>query len=223
MVTEREVQELIAHSPNLYHMAERGSWPSIRENGLLSTTALLDLYSVTGETREKIERCHRPSCVQLSGNNLPRAVIRDQIPMRDSDLRKCLPDHMRPSDWYQILNKKVFFWLTESRLQKLTCARAYRNREHEVLIIDSCSLIEAHWAAIWLCAINSGCTRPFARWRDESIFSRIEEYPYSQWRRARGRGERVVELAIDYAVPDICDHVRSVVVMKGRETISVVE
>ena len=222
-MTEEELQELIAHCPNLYHMAERGSWSSIREEGLLSTTALLDLYSVTGETREKIERCHRPGCVELSGNGLPGAVIRDQMPMRDSDLRTCLPDHVSPTDWYQILNKKVFFWLTESRLHKLTCARAYRNREHEVLILDSRSLIEAHRARIWLCAINSGCTRPFARWRDESIFARIGEYPYRQWRCARGRGERVVELAVDYAVPDICDHVRSVVVMKGRETISVME
>ena len=222
-MTEEELQELIGNCPNLYHMAEGGSWPSIREKGLLSTTALLDLYSVSGEAREKIERSHRPGCVALSRSGLPGAVIRDQIPMRDSDLLRCLPEQMSPSDWYEILNKKVFFWLSESRLHKLTCARAYRNREHDVLVVDTRSLIEAHRSTIWLCAINSGCTRPFARWRDESIFARIDEYPYRHWRRARGRPERVVELAVDYAVRDIGDHVRRVVVKKGTETISVIE
>ena len=222
-MTEQELQELIAHCPHLYHMAERGSWRSIRDRGLLSTTALLDLYAVSGEAREKIERSHRPECVELTGNGLPGAVIRDQIPMRDSDLRRCLSDHMSPSDWYEILNQKVFFWFNEDRLHKLTCARAYRNREHDVLVVDTRSLIEAHRSTIWLCAINSGCTRPFARWRDESIFGRIEDYPYRYWRGARGRGKRVVELAVDYAVPDICNHVRRVIVKKGTETISVIE
>ena len=222
-MTEEEFQELIANCPNLYHMAERGSWPSIREKGLMSTTALLDQYSVSGEEREKIERFHRPNCVTLSRSDLPGAVIRDQIPMRDSDLRRCLPEHLSPSCWYKILNQKVFFWLSESRLHKLTCAKAYRNREHDVLVVDTRSLIGAHRSEIWLCAINSGCTRPFARWRDESIFSRIDEYPYKHWRRTRGRTERVVELAVGYAVRDIGDHVRRVIVKKGTETISVVE
>ena len=222
-MTEEELEELIGHCPNLYHLAERGSWPSIRENGLLSTTALLDLYSVTGETREKIELCHRPNCIVLKRDSLPNAIIRDQIPMRDADLRRCLPGHMSPTDWYQILNQKVFFWLTEDRLHKLMCARGNRNREHDVLVVDTRSLIEAHRTRIWLCAINSGCTRPFARWRDESIFARIEEYPYRGWRRARRRGERVVELAVDYAVPDVSQHVRRVVAKKGAETMSVIQ
>ena len=222
-MTEQELEELIAHCPYLYHMAERGSWPSIREKGLLSTTALLDLYSVGGAARRKIERSHRAECVELTRDGLPRAVIRDQIPMRDSDLRRCLPDHLNPSDWYHILNQKVFFWLTENRLHKLTGARAYRHQEHDIIVVDTRSLIEAHWSTIRLCPINSGCTRPFARWRDESIFSRIEEYPYRYWRGKRGPGKRVVELAVDYAVPDICDHVLHVVAKKGTDILSVIE
>lgn len=45
MVTEEEVEELIEHCPTLYHMAERG---------LLSTSALLDLYDVAEPERTKI-------------------------------------------------------------------------------------------------------------------------------------------------------------------------
>jgi hypothetical protein len=64
-------------------MAEDGSWPSIRERGLLSTTALLDLYGVQGEPREQIEAQRRRTGVPLEREALPRAVIRDQLPMDD--------------------------------------------------------------------------------------------------------------------------------------------
>lgn len=30
-MTEKELEELISDSPTLYHMAERGSWTSIRD------------------------------------------------------------------------------------------------------------------------------------------------------------------------------------------------
>ncbi len=221
-MTEIEMEELLTHCPTLYHMAERGSWSSIRENGLLSTSALLDFYSVRGEDRERVETAHRSTSVELVAEGLDRAVVRDQMPMSDSGLRRCLPDRMEPSDWYKILNGKVFFWSNEERLHKLTGARAYRDREHDVLVVDTRSLVEEYSEAIWLCPINSGCTKPVARDRDESTFSRIREYPYSYWRKRRRRDERVVELAVDYAVPDIRRFVRRVVVMRGMDVVSVI-
>ena len=53
-MTEGELAELIRDCPTLYHMAECGSWPSIRRHGLLSTSALLDLYGVQGAERDVI-------------------------------------------------------------------------------------------------------------------------------------------------------------------------
>src|SRR2546429_180882 len=49
------IDQLVAHFPRLYHMAEAGSWPSVEQHGLLSTSALLDLFEVTGEKRRDIE------------------------------------------------------------------------------------------------------------------------------------------------------------------------
>lgn len=222
-MTEEEVGELVTDCPTLYHMAERGSWGSIKERGLLSTSAILDLYSIRGSERMRIERRHRPEGIEIEGEGLPRTVIRDQIPMSDSGLLRCLPPRLQPSDWYGILNAKAFFWLSEERLHRLTNAKAYRDREHDVIEVSTRSLIEAHRPAIWLCPINSGCTKPMPRSRDETVFARIEDYPYSFWRRRRKRGERVVELAVDYSVPDIAMHVRRVVVQKGKAVLSVIE
>jgi hypothetical protein len=143
--------------------------------------------------------------------------------MSDSGLERCLPRHLTPSDWYELLNAKAFFWLTENRLHRLTGARAYRDLEHDVLEADTRSLIRAHRNAIWLCPMNSGCTKPMPHPRDETIFRRISGYPYKHWCRKRPRGERVVELAVDHSVPDICDHVRRVVVKRGSSIIDVIE
>ncbi|WP_419912423.1 DUF7002 family protein [Hoeflea sp.] len=213
-MTEEELQEVIADCPTLYHMAERGSWQSIRDRGLLSTSALLDLYGISGSQRTSIESMRRPDSVPLQADGLPTAVVRDQIPMTDDRLRQCLPTHLSPTDWYEILNTKVFFWLTRDRLHRLTGGRTYRFKSHDVLELDTKSLIDAHRDRIWLCPMNSGNTFPFPHPRDESTFSRIADYPYSTWRTKRRRGERIVELAVDHSVPDILQHVKRAVVMQ---------
>lgn len=220
-MTEEELEEVISDCPTLYHMAQRGSWHAIQERGLLSTTALLDLYGVKGEAREKIEIRHRPESVELSSDGLPLAVVRDQIPMSDAGLRKALPARLQPSDWYAILNSRVFFWLTEDRLHRLLQAGAYRDQEHDVLEIDTRSLIEAHRERVWLCPYNSGSTVMNPVPRDETTFARIEDYPYENWRQKRRRGERVVELTVDYSVPDLTKHVRRALVKRNTEVIDV--
>lgn len=220
-MTDAELDELIANCPSLYHMAERGSWTAIQKDGLLSTTALMDLYGVTDPQRAQIEKMHRPKSIAITAPGLAGAVVRDQIPMSDDGLRKALPDRLEPSQWYELLNSKVFFWTSIGRLHRLTEAKSYRNQEHDVLEINTRTLVEAHRERIWLCPINSGCTKPFPHKRDESIFSRIVDYPYAHWKARRGPLERVVELAVDYSVIDIKNHVRSAVVKRGSEILQV--
>lgn len=220
-MTDAELEELINNCPSLYHMAERGSWAAIKMNGLLSTTALMDLYGIVEPQRAQIEKMHRPTSVAINAPGLAGAVVRDQIPMSDAGLRKALPDRLQPSDWYRLLNSKVFFWTSLERLHRLTEAKAYRDKEHDVLEINTRSLVDAHHESIWLCPINSGCTKPFPHQRDESIFSRIPDYPYHHWRSRRGPLERVIELAVDYAVSDISSHVTKAVVKKGDKILQV--
>jgi hypothetical protein len=201
-------------------MAEDGSWPSIRERGLLSTSALLDLYGVTGADRIQIEERRRAGSVALERAGLPPAIVRDQLPMDDVGLRRCLPAHLTPADWYRLLNRKVFFWLTEDRLMRLLSAGTYRERPHTVIEVSAEMLIEAHRQRIWFCPMNSGCTKPYPHPRDEKTFRRISDYPYAHWRSRRVRGERVVELAVDYSIPDIDQFVTRVVQMQASEELA---
>ena len=74
---------------------------------------------------------------------------------------------------------------------------------------------------IWLCPLNSGCTKPFPHPRGRTTFQRIGLYPYSHWKAKRPRGERVVELAVDYAVLDIAKFVKRVIHMKGDQELAI--
>lgn len=203
-------------------MAERGSWPSIRKNGLLSTSALLDHFEIAGTSRLAIEGRRRAASVPLKNGKSEYAVVRDQLPMDDKGLQRCLRDGLQPEDWYRLLNSKVFFWLRRERLLKLLNAGAYRSQEHDVLELDARPLVEAHAKRIWFCPINSGCTKPFPHPRGNGTFSRIDDYRYADWKKVRRRGERVVELALDNSVRDIAKYVRRVVRMKGSQTIETI-
>jgi hypothetical protein len=208
MVNGITIDELSGRFPFLYHMAQLGSWPSVVEHGLLSTTALLDLFEMRGDERFRIESCHRPESVPIYHPVYGRAVVRDQKPMSDRSVSKALSGSLlKPADWYRELNSRVFFWLTEERLNTLMNARAYRDQRHNVFVVETKPLVERYERRIMLSAMNSGCTIPFPHKRDLETFRRIAEYPYASRKRNR---DPIVELAVDYSVPDIRDFVTEV-------------
>ena len=219
-MTGEELSELLRDCPVLYHMAERGSWPSIQRHGLLSTSALLDLFAVDNESRIVIEARRRPEGITLEHPELGWAVVRDQKPMDDRGLKQCLQDGLTPENWYKILNARTFFWLTRSRLIRLLTAKPYRDKEHDVLELDAATLVRAYMSQITLSPINSGATKPFPAPRGKDTFLPIAEYPYAAWRMKRPKGERAVELAVTGGVPDIERFVKRVSVMRGTEVLA---
>jgi hypothetical protein len=174
------LEELVNRYPNVYYIAEVGSWPSIRRHGLLSTSALLDLFGYNGRARIAIERQHRPECVTIHHHLRGDATIRDQKPLNEIRLAACLTDSLTPSDWYMILNKRVFFWATYDRLQRLLKARAYRSRPHDVLVVDSRCLLESCGDSVELCHINSGATLMNAAKRGPKTFLPVQEYTHGE-------------------------------------------
>jgi hypothetical protein len=218
-VTEGEIDQLIQTCPVLYHMAEAGSWGSIREYGLLSTSSLLDLYAITGVERTVIESSNRQSSITIRSANLGPAVIRDQKPMSDSSLRRALGGSMETAEWYRLLNERVFFWLNRDRLLRLLGAAAYREQVHDVIEVDTRALIDAHRSSITLSPINSGCTKPFPHSRGPQTFKSFANYAYEDWVRKRGRREAVVELCVQGAVPKIERYTIRVLCMKGSDKI----
>ncbi len=211
------IQELAATYPRLYHITSEGSWPGIRQHGLLSTEALLDLFGIDGDLRERVLANRRPDCVQIEHPEHGRALIRDQKPLIESKLRACLQDGMTPREWYTLLNRKTFFWVAESRFETLRNARAYEDLRQTLLVVDCAKLLARHADRVMLCPMNSGAARPMAFPRGKRTFLPIGEYPFDESRRKRGRKRAVVELTVDYSVPDIRDVVITVSELGGGQ------
>jgi hypothetical protein len=123
--------------------------------------------------------------------------------MTDSGLQRALRDGLSPTEWYQIINRKVFFWVNESRLDTLLRAQAYRSTPHLVLTVDTAALLGRHLDRVTLSPMNSGATRPMPHPRGRETFLALAEYPFMD-RIQRGL-EPVVELAVEGAVPDILE------------------
>lgn len=197
-------EELIKEHPNLYHMAEDGTWPNIYKYGLLSTSALLTMYGYKGSKRRAIESEWRPDKVTISCNGYEDVVIRDQKVMPPEDLEKCLLKGMKSQDWYEYINKRIFFWVKWERLEWFLGAREYRNESHLVITVDTQRLLERYAKVVTLTNMNTGSTiynkerfdKP--RQRGKQTFKTIEEYPYYAV-------DSIVELVVKDGVPDISD------------------
>lgn len=190
--------------PRLYHMAEAHSWPLIAKFGLLSTSALLDLFEITGAERDAIESARRPESVAIHHPVHGTAWIRDNKPIIESVLRRTLVG-MTEAQFYRTLNGRVFFWLTELRLNRLRKSPSYRDREHDILTVDTTQFMARYAEQAELSPLNSGATHPAADYpRGERTFTKIESYAWAERRRV-APGEPIVEITVPYAVPDIAD------------------
>ena len=204
------IDQLVSKYPRLFHMAESGTWKKIQEHGLLSTTALLNLFEVKEPKRSRIESEWRRQSESIA----PGVVVRDQKPMSPRALEHVLED-MTPEQWYRLLNRKTFFWTTLERLKKMLNAGSYEDDHHDVLTVDTRKLVERHQDHISLSHINSGATFGFAN-RGSGTFKSIEAYP------AIRRKTDVAEVVVEYHVPDVVDFTLSVERWKGDDCLQTI-
>ena len=118
--------------------------------------------------------------------------------MTDAKLTSCLHDDLTPARWYAALNARVFFWLDHRRLLRLLGARAYRQRAHLILIVDTASLLDIYEPQVRLAAINTGSTLFVPQQRGLDTFRTIGAHPADV---------TPVELTVEHGVPDIATHV----------------
>jgi hypothetical protein len=129
---------------------------------------------------------------------------------------------MTPEQWYQLLNRQVFFWATHERLLRLLSAKAYRSRSHCVLAIDTSSLVAQYSERLRLSPINSGSTIYKPQSRGRQTFRSLAEYDFEARREKRGIKNAVAEMCIDYSVPNLADFVVRVVRMKGPREVATI-
>lgn len=198
----------------VYHLLDARNWASVKRQGLKSAKRLATDLGYDPRTLRK----HRKSDLVVSSG----ARIRDQSPMPPHVLNRCLRDGLKPEDWYDLLNSKVFFWVDPKRLNRQR--RAYADAPQCVLVIDAIRMLEKHSHRTAVTPINTGNAMraaasrglstfvPWARWKSDAWGSENIGRPV-----ARPPTHRPVELTIEDAVADIFDYAQSVVFLEPKQ------
>jgi hypothetical protein len=195
----------------LYHLAEASNWPSIRQVGLFSASKLLDVAGVTGADRMRLEQGQR-----LTHTELPTGIqIRDQRPMPPAALENCLVG-LKPSDWYALINSRVFFWLDPDRLNRQRAA--CEPRPQVVLTLDTERLVSAHRERVAVTPVNTGNARRKPARRGAATFVPYTAWIESGWESEatvlgvslRKRTHQPVEVTVIGSVPDVMEFVVAV-------------
>jgi hypothetical protein len=194
--------------PVVYHLAEISNWPFIEEEGLKCAATLLEQSSLDPEETERRVREQRISRLVLPDGR----VLRDQNPAPESALKRCLVD-MEPSEWYQILNSRIFFWVDVDRLNRVR--RAMIDSEQVVAVIDTEALLSKYGASAAVTPFNIGNAKRKPSQRGSSTLVPYPTWKCSGWDtessgiggRSRSRSHKPAELVIETAIPDIRQYV----------------
>jgi hypothetical protein len=214
--------ELAAEAPRLFHVTPPGAGESIRVQGLRCTKSLVHSSTLDAQRREALLSERRASEVPLPLTDGRTVRLNDQLPLGLKALQACLDDGWSAADWIAHLNQHVFFWPSEERLLSLLNARMNREREREVLVFDTLSLVSAHAVRTHLSPINSGATMRKAARRGAATFTPIAAHSFAQWRRLRGKRQPddVAEVLVRGDVPDAARHLIDVRRYRGAERLT---
>jgi len=211
-------KDLSARHPVLYHLTAIENVSGIMANGLLPTACVLDLFGVAAELRAEIESQCRPLHVPLQHAVHGQAIITDNSPLSMKALATCLDDGFLPIDWLAELNRRVFFWVDKVGVESLLNARRNRLRDMAVLELDTLQVAERYYAAIQLCAINSGATIRKPVRRGPSTFTPMGPYTYTEWQRLRGGRDTIREVTLMGGLSDVPQYCRRVLRYPRSET-----
>jgi hypothetical protein len=155
------IEEFIEKREFLYHLTDRRNFEIIRTNGiLLSTKSIIARSNLSITDQQDFLRNKREEHSQIVIDN-NSFHIRDQRPINIKNLIKTLTHGLSAYDFIEILNNRVFFWPTISRL-----SRHYERYSFEnpiILKVATRSLISLNMNSEF-CDINSGATRSHPKW-----------------------------------------------------------
>ena len=190
---------LATSRPALFHTTDVSARAGIERYGLLSASELAALCGVQGDNAVELRERRRSQAITLPSSDGYEFVLRDQKPMSDKTLRKCLDDSLEPSDWYRAVNSRVFFFVHPNKVTQLQSAKATAGSKKLLLKIDTKSFLSKYYEVCEVTTFNVGFAlrKPVRR----SLRSFIPLRRYS------GSISRIVELTVPGSVPDIMDFI----------------
>lgn len=189
--------------PLVFHMVDEGNWASVAQRGLRSASSLIDELR-DAEQRASLKRTYRPSTLVLQTG----CRLRDQRPMPPQCLARCLDQPLQASDWYALVNDRVFFWTSTERLQRHRAACL--DRAQVILAVNTEELMARHADEAEVTAFNSGNARRLPAKRGHRSFVPYQSWLESAWLKESATGlpprrpeHLPVELVVRDAVPEV--------------------
>ena len=177
----------------------------IERNGLHSASTLIEAAELV-DSNYRAPRAYRNRTVML-----PTGVaLRDQRPMAPEFLARCLDPPLSVTDWYHLVNARVFFWIDLKRLT--TYLNASAGSDQVVYTVDIQALILKYADSMEVTPFNVGYAKRRGAPRGLRTFVSLAAWTRTGWaeERAAGRKPRSayalpVELAVRSSIPDF-DH-----------------
>jgi len=149
-----DIDKFIEQRPYLYHLTSvENSKRIIQEKILVSTNELIDMSGNPDyfDIKRKRRIGHQEIVI---GNKI--YSLRDQRPISELALSKCLTHNWKVPDFLEHLNDRVFMWPTLDRLERHY--NRYQN-ENPVIFRFPTNEIIALNPNVKFCRLNSGATR----------------------------------------------------------------
>jgi hypothetical protein len=151
-----DLDKFIKKNEFLYHLTDSRNFEIIKIDWLLlSTESLVNKSTLNIEEKKKFLTNKRPvhKEIVINGKN---HFIRDQKPISETNLKKCLTNGWSVGEFLQLLNSRVFFWPSLPRLW--SHFTRYQNESPIIIKVSSGSMFEINNHAEF-CRLNSGATR----------------------------------------------------------------
>ncbi len=208
-------RELAVLHPRLYHLTNVDSWALISKIGLLSTVELLKKFEVDQTRFAELTKMRRSKCVNLNHKFYGNIQISDNLPLSEKKLLNCLDDGLHPSQWLEMLNSRVFFWVDRKKVDGLSKSRGGSVRNLELLEFDTFSLVSNNFHKTEITPFNTGNTNHTAARRGIETFSRLAEVCYKDWRRKRmkKKPDNIAEISIVDGITDVSKYLVSRVIV----------
>lgn len=149
-----EIEKFVQHTPYLYHLtSEQNAKRIVKEGKLYSANTLIDMTNNRSDKDIKRRKRFSHQALIINGEEV---LLRDQRPISEKALAKCLTDNWVVADFLYHLNDRVFMWPTIDRLTRHY--NRYENEKPVIFRFSTKDILEANPHAKFA-RLNTGATR----------------------------------------------------------------
>ena len=138
-----DVAQLCSRFPKLWHVTFAGGWNGMQQQGLLRAVDVDPIGSQ--ELRLDVKRIRTPAGT---------VTLRNQIRSRIDPTPNL--DGVTPSQWWRLINGRVYFFCRRAQAEVLTQSYLQQNFDQEVIEFDTQSLLEQLNAQVEITTVNAG-------------------------------------------------------------------